>query len=288
MTPEVCVYPFPQNDPNELFPEALRRDDWVAFHGTTGSLAEKIETEGFLWSGSQIAKSVIAQVVTIGERLVWRGPIRGGLSTLSPFTLGFDFGEKDRKPIYFGETPSRSLRYAMRDTAGGETMEALRKTFAYFERLLNEPLMRSERLRYLERCLRDQLGNPTPEQLLTLRVQQPELYQQYAVEELDLDWLHNQWDSLSEVRQRCQAAFDAHTHGVIYAVRFTEEDLPYLSWHPSMGILADGLVPLSRIVGKVIVPADASDVSLTEDLNAVWRLDNLGGLYMRLHVARGR
>jgi len=193
------------------------------------------------------------EVVRIFKSMNWYGLSSGGYVVLGSFTLQGDFAGADAKPVYFREYSTRSLIYARRDFAGGESARAVRFAFRDLETYLNDERVREEHYQkqYQECCSLLRSGAlPT------------------RVVRVNLDWLRARLTALRPLRQRCDDIEQAHTHGVVYAVRFGKADLPFLNYLGAMGLRCYTPLGADRIVGKAILPEDDGQWPSGEDFDS--------------------
>jgi hypothetical protein len=81
-------------------------------------------------------------------------------------------------------------------------------------------------------------------------------YGEGNLDNVDLAWLQRKVDDLFDIRQLVHETFRRHKHGLVYALRVTQDDLKDLLFNNSMGIESVTQIPADRILSKVIVPAD--------------------------------
>lgn len=224
-----------------LFADEIDSDEWVIFHGTSGFNAESIERNGFDPMSVVVSFDQIRRVVALFKRLNWCEGDPGGYAILMSFSLKYDFQASDRSPLFLAETSMRALLYATRDFSGGEKLRSLRRAFDDLNSYLNDPRVREQHGASLEASYNEMhlMGFDAP-----------------LPEEVDLDLLREDLADLSDVRRIANDALLRHDHGVVYALRFREDDVENLRWNPSMGIEATARIAPATIVGKVIVPAD--------------------------------
>lgn len=257
-----------------LFPPEVDRDPWVQYHATSSISEQQIDAEGLLWSASTCSASEVLEVVRVYRSMNWCGLHSGGYVVLDSFTAAGDFQGRETKPIYFREYSLRSLIYAKRDFAGGESARAVRYALRDLERYLSEQSIREEHYAYQHRCavnLSSTGAIPNP----VIRV--------------DLEWLGSQLSRFSDLRQRCDTCEASHQYGVVYAVRLTLDDIPSLNFSDSMGLRCYKHVTADRIVEKVHVHADTGRLPKGNDYRLVqqneWRYADPTGLLATLKLA---
>jgi hypothetical protein len=226
----------------ELFPEGVARDSWTAYHGTHGAAEPAIDAEGFSWRPVSYSRQEVESVVELFKRLGWAGIHGGGLPVLLPFSLGHDFGDHAVKPTYFAECSARAALYATADYAGGETARALRYALDDLQQYLHSPEIRAKHQASVQReggLVYTFGGAIRP---VHMRMEE----------------LATELQCFASLRERCHAPLRMHAHGVVYAVRFSQEDADRLEHHVSMGLKARGLIHPSKIVAKVRIPSTFS------------------------------
>jgi hypothetical protein len=183
----------------------------------------------------------------------WCGNDLGGFGVLNSFTLLGDFRGSSVKPVYFREASRMTLLYTTRDFAGGETVRAARRAIRDLEKYLGDEAVREEHYQYQRRnCIRDVREGCIPPPVIRV----------------NLDWLAEQLRNLQAVRGRCAAPYENHAHGVVYAVRFLQRDLPDLEYCSSMGIRCKAPIPPERIVAKARIIG--CDYDSSEPANYDW------------------
>ncbi len=249
-----------------LFESDIDQDPWVQYHATSSLYEEQIDTEGLQWTGNIFSAADILDVVRVFRSINWCGVHTGGYAVLGPFSLA-DFQGEDFKPIYFREYSLRSLLYAERDFAGGETARALRYAIRDLECYLAEESVRDKHL-YEQRRSAISLVSQSAVPGRVVRV--------------NLNWLEEKIKRLRPLRERCDALKEKYEHGVVYAVRFTRKAIPILSYSSSMGLRCYAPIPCEKVVGKVRVFID--DLRLSWDKAAEfdeknrWRYEDPNGL----------
>lgn len=250
----------------ELFPEHIANDDWIVYHGTSSVCENEIERAGFLPNTHSVTKEEVQAVVSIYEKMNWCGVHMGGYAVLKPFSLEHDFVDPRGKPVYFAESSYGASLYAMRDFSGGECARALRYTLADLKKYIELSSVRDEHHRQLHREYTHLKYNN-------------ELYRE-AVAPVDLQWLKHEMNALETLLPRCHEPYHNHTHGVVYAVKFSKEDSgKLLEYGRSMGIKSFTPVSPEHIVAKVKVPADFQRSSYFQDNKRLDVLINKRGLY---------
>jgi hypothetical protein len=237
----IKLIPFDQtrlHEHGELFPDDIVDDPWIAYHGTSSSRCDAIESKGLEWPGDVVTREQVARVVDIFRAMNWCGLHNGGLPVLEPFSLQHDFGDSSVKPVYLAEYSLRALTFAKKDFAGGETCRALRYALSDLNTYSVSDAVRAEHL--LGRGRRfdspPETGSP-----------------------VDCDWLRRELKDLEPVRMTCCKEYDAYSHGIVYAVRFEESDLDSLVLHNPMGIKSFRRIEPTRLIAKVIIPEDAEE-----------------------------
>ena len=256
-----------------LFESDIDQDPWVQYHATSSLYEDRIDAEGLQWTSNVFSAADILDVIRVFRSMNWCGVHTGGYAVLGSFSLA-DFQGKDFKPIYFREYSVRSLPYAERDFAGGETSRALRYAIRDLERYLTEESVRDQHLHKQRRnaiSLASQGAIPG------------------RVVRVDLDWLEEKIKRLRPLRERCDALKENYEYGVVYAVRFTRKDIPVLSFSSFMGLRCDAPIPREKIVGKVRIFIDDVNFLMGNGaelyLKNRWRHEDPNGLLATLAEA---
>lgn len=234
-------YPFREDEYNAdsyrgLFPAEIESDPWIAFHGTSGSNEDRIETEGLKWTNTTVSGAEIQEVVSIFERLRWRGKTMDGNPVLKSWSLKQMTSHKN-KPVFLAKESNRAMLYATRSFAGGETLFSLRYAFADLKKYVNDKDFR-ERL------------------VVAQRNQDPidEYKAPYEPFEAHADWLAAALDRLSDLSRRACEPYIFFSHGVVYAVRFSVHDIETMEYSGPQGLRVHQHILVDSIVGKVEIP----------------------------------
>ena len=231
---------------SQLFPTEIEADDWVAFHGTSGFNASSIEQYGFDPSRCPIASAAIQRVTSLFERIKWCGVDHGGYAALKPFSLDYDYKVPGESLLFFAVASSKALTYATRDFSGGEKLRSLRRSINDLYSYINDPYVRAQHIELMEHEYN---------QLIALNAH-PTVIDDARPIDIDLDWLRHEITELDGIRCIANEAFSLHKFGVVYAVRFTDNDVDRLSWNQFMGLEVASRTSPTNIVGKVVVPID--------------------------------
>ena len=250
-----------------LFPDDISNDTWIYYHGTSSIFENAIETNGFKRSQSEfLCDREVRGVVSIFEKMQWCGSDLGGFAVLKPFSLNFDLKDGS-SPIFFGESGYRALLYATSDFAGGEKARALRKSIKDLEYYITSKAIRDEHIADLENEYNElarcgaQLGTP------------PSM--------VDLEWLSIQLSTLDMIKRKCEQYYDDHKYGLVYAIKFTQNESSHLAYNRSMGLLSFSDIPLDRIIAKVKVPREFTYRSRADSIRMQKLL--IGVTRFRLH-----
>jgi hypothetical protein len=259
-----------------LFPPEIDRDPWVFYHATTSFAEPIIDSEGLRWQPGVCSRSEIEEIVNTFEAMNWAGLSCGGLAVLKPFSLQGDFGDQSSKPIYFREFSLRSLVDAKRDFAGGESARGVRHAMRDLHEYLSNVDVREHHYNHQRHaCLSLLREGAIPGRVIRVRH----------------EWLKRRCDQLETLYARCQEIERSYIHGVVYAVRFRPEELPWLSYCDWMGLRCFRPVPCAQIVGKArILVTDFEDPPELNRLAAKendWRTEDPHGLLAELEVHGG-
>lgn len=117
---ELTEFSLAQNATIEsLFPQAITSDSWILYHATSSIAEERIDTEGLIPSADHDA--MLIKLIKVFRAMNWAGENGAGYPVLKGFLL-----QRASLPnLYFRESSTRSLLYAKRDFAGGETARAM-------------------------------------------------------------------------------------------------------------------------------------------------------------------
>lgn len=224
----------------EVFPAEITNDPWIVYHGTSSSSAAAIEKSGLQWNPSfSLTRVDLDTIIGAFQKMWWTGSHSGGYPVLRGFTFG-DFATKATKPVFFAEQAFRSTLYAMHDWAGGESWRAARHAISDLAEYINSPKLQDEHRREIG-CLKP--GMSVAGVLLDA-----------VPKMLSIEEVRTLVDGLDEIRQRGIEIKENHTHGLVYAVKFCEDDLENLVYDSARGIELHGSVGPDRIVAECMVP----------------------------------
>jgi len=250
----------------ELFSESISKDDWIVYHGTSSVYERDIERSGFHPSTNIASKEEVQEVVSVFKKMKWCGNHGGGLSVLEIFSLDHDLADPKGKPIFFAESSYWASLYAMRNFSGGECARALRYALNDLQKYLESTAMREEHNKQLRSKFK--------------YIKYDEEQYRKAVSPVDLQWLKHEMGAFQTLLQSCHVPYDNHTHGVVYSVKFSKDDLgPSLEYDSSMGIKSFTPVSPEHIVAKVKVPLDFQRPPNLQDDKKIDILHNKRGLY---------
>jgi hypothetical protein len=218
-----------------LFSKDVETNPWILYHATNSQAEAAIDSGGFGRRPSVVGKEHITHLIDIYDCLNWSG-IRGGFSTLKGFTQGRSQIEKPQ--TWFRETSMRSLTYAHRGYAGGEWLMSFLRAFEDLLEFAKSEEMRQEHL--------DQQMYSCAELIGMGAARSP-------VIRVNVESMLQALRPLQSVYEACQQYVSHYEHGLLYAVRFEESDVPDIFNRRGSGILHVGSVPSHRIVGKAIL-----------------------------------
>jgi hypothetical protein len=252
-----------------LVPEPIDRDPWVLYHCTTNLSAEKIETMGLVADRSTTHSETLRQVLTIYRNIGWCGRNGAGYPVLRGFSHRRNNGI-GAPPFYLSAFSRRSLVYALQEFAGGETAAGLR---AAHEDLVQFCEDENLRLEHLVRATRECIGI-VQQGGLPIRVIAP-----------DCDWIRAKLEGVREALEALAALPASVTHGLLYAVQITEDDIPHLSYSPAAGFEMYRPIAATRIRHRVQITEPAAiplycdpEIALAE----IWRDKHPAGPIARI------
>jgi hypothetical protein len=230
-----------------LFPPEITEDPWVLYHGTSQENSDAIERDGLQWRPGVYSVADIIELVSVFHSLGWHGESGDGIGVLNSYTRT-DFAGGAEKPVYLAETAWRASRYARRSSAGGETASALR---AAFDHLL---------LYVADRSTRDQHAREKPTDIFAGSKPWTEVAsvsvaaQRHGLpDEARRQWVEVQLGRLVNLHARCRLPLMRYELGVVYAIRFTPDDLASMRSRKTGGVEWLGRIPPERLTGKVML-----------------------------------
>jgi hypothetical protein len=231
---------------SRLFADKIEDDLWCMFHGTSGHNRASIERHGFASGEGAPPRSAIQDIIDIFRKIKWAGDHGGGYPVLKLFSMDYDLRNSGRSPLFFAETSMRALLYVCRDFSGGEKLRAVRYALADLDRYLEDQSLREGHWGRMAQQYNS----------LTALNAHPDMLKDAAPITVDLDWLRDVLEALKPVRQIADDAWLRHDGGIVFALRLTKDDLEDMSYNGAMGIEVSRPIPPSRIVDRVVVPAD--------------------------------
>lgn len=197
-----------------LVPEHVDSNPWILYHATTGALSELIERDGFVARDDNVFPDAIRLLLTIYHSIGWHGVSTSGYAVLRGFSFLRNHTSTAR-PVYFTTYGHRSPIYARPDFAGGETARAVRHAYRDLLRNVNDSALRAQHLADKRReCIELVKKDGLPIRVIAA----------------NLDWVKMKLDEVSRLYQRLEALEKAGKPGVIYAVEFTDDDIPHISF----------------------------------------------------------
>jgi hypothetical protein len=289
----VKVYTY---DPSQVvaqkcpFQNDFATDGWVAYHGTCSIAEASIERNGFAWKDDTYSLADIEAVANVFRQLSWEGESGDGFAVLASFSTS-DFRHlpgSNRKPIFFSATSKRSLLYASREWAGGETARALRLAFRDLHDFLTSHVFRREMLwqawqqaagsidrdELPEDCRPDSVEAITFDHYYRLLLyclrrnpnSGPLFVRGTAPVKFTEQWLADQLIELQPLRERSNEPEKRYEYGIIYAVKFHESDLPYLKKN-NKDLISLASISSDRIVAKALIDSDTMQLVMEDGLN---------------------
>ena len=219
-----------------LFEPTIERDPWIHYHATSSLSETSIDGKGIEWTKGLYTAQEVRDVVGVFDSINWVPDQLGGYSVLKAYSLGSDFQGSDHKPTYFRERAMRSLCYATKEFAGGETARGLRLALRDLDRYSTDESLRAE---HYERSRSYAISQAQQGQVPS------------RVIRVNCVWLQEVVAGFADLRKRCEDYEQRYEHGVVYAVRFTREDVPWLTWCGASGLRCYKPLPKERIVDKV-------------------------------------
>jgi hypothetical protein len=139
---ETYEYCFEQlEDRDGLFSSELEHDGWVLYHATTSIAEGDIDQNGLNVRSSGFADEAL-RVIRVFRGMNWTGTRRG--TEGYPVLRGISLYRGGSNELYFREQSTRSLSYAQRDFAGGETLRALHYALADLQEYLEKREVRED------------------------------------------------------------------------------------------------------------------------------------------------
>ncbi len=268
------------------FQGVFASDLWVGFHGTSNHAVDAIEQSGFEWQEEVYSLDEVEQLLCIFDALHWNGSVEGR-GVLATFTQS-DFASgpaRGRKPVYFAESSYRGFRYSHPDWSGGETARAIRYAFRDLDSFLSEPTVRSQATHDAFGSLSDMFGGAIPPDCQPANPATPTSEEVGKLREFlkkrgirvglvgrtgandpavpSETWVRSQLAALGALRARIETLRDSFVHGIIYAVRFFEADVPFMSYS-SAGLLARHAISRDRLLAKAVVQPEAHEFYQTK------------------------
>jgi hypothetical protein len=218
-----------------LFPDEIDQDSWVVYHATSSVAEPLIDEHGLPAKQYEVTAQALSQVISIFKSMNWAGQHGGGYAVLVGYSLNGDFSRGHSKPIYFREHSTLPLVYATREFAGGETVRGIRYAMQDLNQYLHDRNLQTTHYESQKsKCIDAVRNGCLPDRVVRV----------------DVDWLSRQLKELQTVQQRCEELREQYSHGVVYAIKMTEVDLPFLSYDGGMGIRCWSNLSANRIVAK--------------------------------------
>lgn len=227
-----------ESDPNSPFPVEFSDDPLTLYHGASSANEALIEQRGLTPGESLFTLEQLLAISSIFHDLNWAGSSLGSLCVLEPYSIGHDFAGSGAKPVYLAESAHRAATYASYDFAGGEIARTVRICMSELWSYAQDPSVRethTEQLKAeLDYC--KMVGAPLP-----------------VMPKADLARIEERLRQLDPVYKAACRAEELHAHGVVYAIRLSEQVLSRSEIHGSMGIKCFETLPPEMIIGKALV-----------------------------------
>ena len=217
-------------------PNSVEMDPWLVFHGSSNIYQEAINQSGLRPNASSFSLSELKQVEAVFTKLYWDGDHPSGYAVLKPFSIGHDHNHQEGKPLYLAESVQRASLYATSDFAGGEICRALYYCLEDLIMYLEDDHFREQHVRKLEM-------RPGRERIDRTLIPK-------------LDWVRNEVELLSNIKDRISAIRNSFSYGLIYAIRLDEKKLNDISHARSMGLKSFRPILKSEIHAVYSLPHD--------------------------------
>jgi hypothetical protein len=227
---------------NHPFPPAIAQDPYVLYHGTSSIHEAEIDRDGLRPSHPQFQREEVAAVARLFQLLSWRGRSAASRAVLEPFSLQHDFSEDKGRAVHFGEGVLCAIQYSAARNAGGEVANALRCSFDDLWAYATDESIRADHRVHIAECV-SRLGSLNAH---------PDSYPQPP--SIGVEQLVSELGRLEPLRRSARSCERDFTHGVVYAVRFSVDDLPLLEHDSFMGTRCYGPIPPHRLLAKMHVP----------------------------------
>lgn len=161
---------------------------------------------------------------------------------------------------------------------GGETVRAIRHAFDDLDAFLNEPDARRQATQDAFNRLSDTIGEAIPRECRPVNAAAPNSEEVSKLRQFLKDrgicggligrtgvgesavssetWVRSQLAALGALRGGVKRIRDTFVHGVIYAVRFCEADVRFMSYS-NAGLSARHAIPRDRVLAKAVVQPEA-------------------------------
>ena len=218
-----------------LFSPAISSDSWVLYHATTSVAEEGIDTAGLIPSLDYDA--TLIKLIKVFRAMNWFGENSAGYPVLKGFSL-----QRGSLPnLYFRESSIRSLLYAKSDFAGGETAHAMYHALEDLKQYAADPSVRARHYdQQVADCKEVVEQNGCPKHVIRV----------------DTTWLLGRLLEFEEFGQKVAELRLSYRYGLVYAVRFDRDDIPFLTNCRGSGIVYSRAVPVAKLVGKARVYLD--------------------------------
>lgn len=226
---------------NHPFPSEIADDPMILYHGTSSCFEKEIESEGLSISKVHFQLDELLSIAELFEKLGWMGK-KGSMTTLKPFSISHDNQRHNIKPIYLGRSSNLVVNYAKHQDAGGEIAKTVRYCFEDLNEFLNNEEIRKEH----ENKMKKQTEQAYNEGWVFEAPKQT----------ISLEELAKSLNALDHINQRALSLIENTEYGIVYAIRFNEENAKHLLNHNWMGIKYFKDILPDQIVGKAIVPKE--------------------------------
>lgn len=236
--------------PNHPFPREYATDGFILFHGTSSTQEAGIDANGLIPTESRFRKVDLERLVALFDSIDWVG-LKSAYGLLTNYSLGYDYAHPQGKPVYLADGAKYALGYASREFAGGEIARSVRYAFADLRSYVENPSIRAAHIAEdeAERVPLRQMGE----------------IERKPLPNFNPNILRSALDEMTQVEKAAVEALTEFTHGVVYAVRITPQDLDNMECGGPMGIKCFQPLGPDRLVAKMHVPKGYTQDCMTKD-----------------------
>lgn len=234
-------YPSKMDRKARIFPDHIRDDPWVLFHGTSSCWENQIDSKGLDSGHLPVTLDNLRKLLGVFKSMNWRSA--SGVGELCAWSFPPDVAEvQEKRSIFLTCVPELAAHYSGRNAAGGEVSQMVRVGLQSLRTFIRDKEVRAEHLIFQLQEYEEALGKGRHTPILQVRQK----------------WVRSKLLELQPLEQRLSEFLKAHKYGLVYALRFEPGDSAWV-FVLSDTYIAERSIPASRIIAKARIHGKECD-----------------------------